>query len=256
MLRVSVSEIAGMDEVVAFRLDDSNPVKITDAALFATVSSSIAISFLDTEGNVVESAVVPAQADPEVRLDFSVAEAPASTGEQRIVGSVGVARLGFLNTIRVTVSQVSGIEGATRFRVDDGSPVSIGGTSILVTLEDKFMLHIEDDSGKVLLSEELPAESNPELILVYKGQAELPPNHVLVGDTAISIDLFFDQPEAAGQRVNEALMAASDPAILVYIEGTDITDAFTGEPASEEQVERMRENLMYVVDSNNEKREI
>jgi hypothetical protein len=125
-----------------------------------------------------------------------------------------------------------------------------------VTLEDKFMLHIEDDSGKVLLSEELPAESNPELILVYKGQAELPPNHVLVGDTAISIDLFFDQPEAAGQRVNEALMAASDPAILVYIEGTDITDAFTGEPASEEQVERMRENLMYVVDSNNEKREI
>lgn len=256
MLRVAVSEIAGMDEVVAFRLDDSNPVEITDAALLATVSSSIAISFLDAEGNVVESSVIPAQADPEVRLDFSAAEAHASAGEQRVVGSVGVARLGFLNTIRVTVSQVSGIEGAARFRVDDGSPVSIGGTSILVTLEDKFMLHIEDDSGKVLLSEELPAESNPELILVYQGKVELPANHVLVGDTAISIDLFFDQPEAAGQRVNEALMSASDPAILVYIEGSDITDAFTGEAASEEQVERMRENLMYVVDSNNEKREI
>ena len=256
MLRVSVSEIVGMDEVVAFRLDDSSPVRIDGSALLATTLSNVSISFLDAEGNVVESAVVPTQANPEVRLDFSAAGASAPTGEQRIVGSIGIAKLGFLNTIRVTVSQVSGIEGATRFRVDDSSPVLIGGTSILVTTADKFMLHIEDDSGKVLLSEELPAESNPELILVYKGQVELPANHVLVGDTAISIDLFFDQPEAAGLRINEALAAATDPTILVYIEGSDITDAFTGEAASEEQVERMRENLKYIVDLNNEKREI
>ncbi|NLU40745.1 MAG: hypothetical protein GXX08_00885, partial [Firmicutes bacterium] len=53
-----------------------------------------------------------------------------------------------------------------------------------------------------------------------------------------------------------ALAAATDPTILVYIEGSDITDAFTGEAASEEQVERMREDLKYIVDLNNEKREI
>lgn len=255
MLRVSVSKLQGMDEVVAYKLDDSSAVAISDPSLYATSSGDVTISFLNAAGEVVESAVISAQTGV-VALDFTVAEATKPRKEQRITGSVGVAKLGLLFTVRVTINEVTGIDGATRFRVDDGAPAEIGGSVILATLNDEFTLSILNESGETLLSERLPAESNPELVLVYGVKAELPPNHVLVGDTAIAIDLFFDQPEEASLRVNEALATASDISVLVYIEGSDITDAFTGQPADEVQIESMRERLRYVVDSSNEKTEI
>lgn len=252
MMKASVREIRGMSEVVSYRIDGSKAVPLTDSTMVTTVLGTVTVSFFNNKGDIVESAIVPV-ADGSVTLEFPVLPAPKPAKVQRVVGSIGLVPLGFLNTVRVTITEVTGFEGAKRFRVDAGTPVDIGGTAILVTLDTKLTLYIENASGEVLLSERLPVESNPSLVLVYETKKELPVNHVLVGSAAISIDLFFDQPEAASMRVNEALMAAPGSSIYVNIEGVRITDAFTGQIAQDAQVQSLRDNLRYVVNANNVK---